>query len=108
MAEIAVVPAAPPSKLSKKLIELQIPTIQTIVIAISNTVEPVGFPRLFPAISNNETTKAAMLCPMNLGNGDNFFISSQSPINPSASAGSINDEARKKLLRVKFDKSKDM
>ena len=77
-------------------------------MTISNTVEPVGFPRLFPAISNSETTKAAMLCPMNLGNGDKFFISSQSPINPSASAGSINDEARKKLSREKSDKSMEM
>jgi ABC-type tungstate transport system substrate-binding protein len=43
---IATVPAAPPSKLSKKLIELHIPTIQITVIAASRIVIPVGFPML--------------------------------------------------------------
>ena len=46
MEEIATVPAAPPSKLSKKLIELQIPTTQIIVITESKMADPVGLPTL--------------------------------------------------------------
>jgi hypothetical protein len=50
--EIATVPAAPPSRLSKKLIELQIPTTQITVIIESKIFDPVGF----PTFSNYQNT----------------------------------------------------
>ena len=59
--EIATVPAAPPSKLSKKLMELQIPTTQKIVIAASKKLEPVGFATLFVIIKILAVKIPAML-----------------------------------------------
>ena len=43
-------PAAPPSILSKKFMELQIPTIQMNVMIASVIFEPVGFPTVSFAI----------------------------------------------------------
>ena len=40
----ATAPAAPPSRLSKKLMELLIPTIQTMVINASRSEFPEGLP----------------------------------------------------------------
>ena len=50
VAVTATVPAAPPSRLSKKLIELQIPTTQMVVIIASSHLWPVGLPTVFSAI----------------------------------------------------------
>ena len=106
MAEIAAVPAAPPSKLSKKLIELQIPTTQITVIKTSAKVDPVGFATLLPKTNAAATTRPATLCPINLGSGGRFFKSSHKPIKPIASAGPNTEVASKKLLTVKLEKAR--
>ena len=97
---IATVPAAPPSRLSKKLIELHIPTIHRIVIAASRTVIPVGFPILSFNIKIIATTRPAILCPINLGRGFKLFKSSHNPTKPITTAGPRMDVASQKLLQV--------
>ena len=57
--ETATVPAAPPSTLSKKLMELQIPTIQILVMTASRIFDDVGVPTVFPAIKTNDVNKPA-------------------------------------------------
>ena len=103
MDEIATVPAAPPSRLSKKFIELQIPTTQMIVITVSNMAEPVGLPTLSVAIKIPAVNMPATLCAINLGSGFKFFRSSHNPINPKASAGPNTEVASQKVLVVKFE-----
>ena len=55
--EMATVPEAPPSTLSKKFIELVIPTIHRVVIATSIIVFPVGLPRVLVAIKITAITR---------------------------------------------------
>ncbi len=98
-------PAAPPSKLSKKLIELQIPTTQMIVITESNICELVGFPTLLVAIKIKAVNRPAMVCATKRGSGGRFFISSQSPIKPRTNAGARTDVASQKVLLVKLETS---
>ena len=71
--EIATVPAAPPSRLSKKFIELHIPTTQITVIIESNICEPVGFPTLSPSINTAAVKRPATVWAINLGNGFRFL-----------------------------------
>jgi hypothetical protein len=97
---IATVPAAPPSKLSKKLIELHIPTIHITVITASKAVIPVGFPILSFHIKITATTTPAILCPINLGRGFRLFKSSHNPTKPITIAGPRTDVASQKLLQV--------
>ena len=101
--EIATLPAAPPSKLSKKLIALQIPTTQNIVNSESKNFDPVGFPTVSVTTKSTAVKMPARLCAINLGRGFKFFISSQSPISPSAKAGAKTDVASQKVLAVKFE-----
>ena len=53
-AEIATVPEAPPSTLSKKLIEFVMPTIQTMLMIKSRILLPVGLPNEFVATNTTE------------------------------------------------------
>ena len=101
--EIATVPAAPPSRLSKKFIELHIPTTQITVIIESNICDPVGFPTLFPSINTAAVNRPATVWAINLGNGFRFFRSSQSPIKPKSNAGPRTDVANQKVVDVKFE-----
>jgi hypothetical protein len=101
--EIATVPAAPPSKLSKKFIELHIPTTQKIVITASKMFEPVGLPTLFVTIKTLAVNIPAILCAINRGRGDKFFMSSHKPISPRTSAGPRTDVANQKVVDVKSE-----
>jgi hypothetical protein len=101
--EIATVPAAPPSRLSKKFIELHIPTTQKTVMIESNICDPVGFPTLFPSINTAAVNRPATVWAINLGNGFRFFRSSQSPIKPKSNAGPRTDVASQKVVDVKFE-----
>ena len=103
MDEIATVPAAPPSKLSKKFIELQIPTTQITVIIESKIEDPVGFPILSVIIKMLAVNTPAKVWAINLGNGFRFFRSSQSPIKPKSNAGPRTDVANQKVIDVKFE-----
>ena len=103
MDEIATVPAAPPSRLSKKLIELQIPTTQITVIIESNIAEPVGFPTLSVKIKTPAVKTPAILCAINRGRGCKFFKSSHKPIKPRNNAGPKTEVASQKVLVVKFE-----
>ena len=103
MEEIATVPAAPPSKLSKKFIELQIPTTQITVIIESNIAEPVGFPTLSVAIKIPAVNMPATLWAINLGSGFKFLRSSHKPIKPKASAGPNTEVANQNVLVVKLE-----
>ena len=105
IAEIAAVPAAPPSKLSKKFIELLIPTTQKTVNKISKNIEPVGFAILLFTINTIEIKIPDILCAINLKNGDRFFMSSHNPTKPIAIAGPKTDVANQKLLIVEFEKN---
>ena len=102
--EIATVPAAPPSKLSKKFIELQIPTIQTTVIIESKIVEPVGFPILSVIIKMLAVNTPAKVWAINLGKGGRFLMSSHKPISPNKSAGPRTEVASQKVLDVNCEK----
>ena len=53
-AAIASAPDAPPSILSKKLMELVIPTIKRVVIGISIQLFPKGLPKVFVATKSIE------------------------------------------------------
>ena len=53
-AAIASAPDAPPSILSKKLMELVIPTIKRVVIGISIQLFPKGLPKVFVATKSVE------------------------------------------------------
>ena len=101
----ATVPAAPPSRLSKKLIELQIPTTQIIVMIESNITEPVGLPTLSVAIKIPAVNTPAILWAINLGSGFKFLRSSHRPIKPRSSAGPSTEVASQKVLVVKFETS---
>ena len=103
MDEIATVPAAPPSRLSKKLIELQIPTTQITVMIESKTAEPVGLPTFLVAIKIPAVNMPATLCAINLGSGFRFLRSSHHPIKPSSNAGPSTEVASQKVLVVKFE-----
>jgi hypothetical protein len=59
--ETAIVPAAPPSKLSKKFTELQMPTIQIVVMIASTSFDPVGVPTVLEAISSADVKIPAMV-----------------------------------------------
>jgi len=102
-AEIATVPAAPPSRLSKKLIELQIPTTQIIVIMESKKDEPVGLPTFFVIIKIIAVKIPANDWAINLGSGERFFKSSHKPISPSKSAGPSTEVASQKVVEVKLE-----
>jgi hypothetical protein len=104
--EIAAVPAAPPSKLSKKFIELLIPTTQKTVNKISKKVEPVGFAILLFIINTIEIKIPDIVCAINLRSGDKFFMSSHNPTMPIAIAGPRTEVANQKLLKVEFEKNK--
>ena len=101
--EIATVPAAPPSRLSKKFIELHIPTTQITVIIESNICDPVGFPTLFPSTNTAAVNRPATVWAINLGNGFKFFKSSHKPIRPRISAGPRTDVANQKVVEVKSE-----
>jgi hypothetical protein len=105
MDEIATVPAAPPSKLSKKFIELQIPTIQKTVIIESNIEDPVGLPILSVIIKILAVNTPAKVWAINLGKGGKFLMSSHKPISPSKSAGPRTEVASQKVLVVNSEKS---
>ena len=94
--EIAAVPAAPPSKLSKKFIELHIPTTHRTVREISTIVDPVGFPILSDRTKHAATTIPAMVCAKNLGSGGKFVRSSHKPTIPIANAGAKTEVANRK------------
>ena len=100
---MATVPAAPPSKLSKKLIELQIPTTQITVMIESKTVEPVGLPTLSVITKIPAVNTPAILWAINRGSGCKFLKSSHRPIKPSRSAGPSTEVASQKVLVVKFE-----
>ena len=102
--EIATVPAAPPSKLSKKFIELQIPIIQTTVIIESKIEEPVGFPILSVIIKMQAVNTPAKVWAINLGRGAMFLMSSHKPIRPSNNAGPRTEVASQKVLEVNCEK----
>ena len=103
MDETATVPAAPPSKLSKKLIELHIPTTQTIVMIVSKISEPVGFPT-FSVVTRIIAVKTpAIVWATKRGSGGRFFMSSQRPINPRSNAGARTEVASQKVSTVKFE-----
>jgi hypothetical protein len=53
--EIATAPEAPPSTLSKKLIELLSPTMKRTVITASKIREPVGLPKVSDKIKTSAT-----------------------------------------------------
>jgi hypothetical protein len=105
MEEIATVPAAPPSKLSKKFIELQIPTIHTTVIIESKIDEPVGFPTLSVIIKILAVNTPASVWAINLGKGGRFLMSSHKPISPNNNAGPSTEVASQKVLEVNSEKS---
>jgi hypothetical protein len=102
--EIATVPAVPPSKLSKKFIELQIPTIHTTVIIESKIEDPVGFPILFVIIRMLAVNTPAKVCAINLGKGGKFLMSSHKPMSPSNNAGPSTEVASQKVLEVNCEK----
>ena len=102
--EIATVQAAPPSKLSKKFIELQIPTIHITVIIESKIEEPVGFPILSVIIKILAVNTPAKVWAINLGKGGKFLMSSHKPISPSNSAGPRTEVASQKVLDVNCEK----
>jgi len=103
--EIATVPAAPPSKLSKKLIELQIPTIHTTVIIESKIDEPVGLPTLSVISKILAVNTPASVWAINLGKGGKFLMSSHKPMSPSNNAGPSTEVASQKVLEVNSEKS---
>ncbi len=102
--EIAPVPAAPPSKLPKKFIELQIPTIQTTVIIESKNEEPVGFPILSVISKMLAVNIPASVWAINLGSGGKFLMSSHRPMSPSINAGPSTEVASQKVLDVNCEK----
>jgi hypothetical protein len=101
--ETATVPAAPPSKLSKKLIELHIPTTQTIVMNVSKISDPVGLPTFSVTISITAVNIPAIVWATKRGSGGKFFMSSQSPISPNINAGASTEVASQKVSTVKFE-----
>jgi hypothetical protein len=91
--------------LSKKLIELQIPTIHTTVIIESKIDEPVGLPTLSVISKILAVNTPASVWAINLGKGDKFFMSSHKPISPSNNAGPRTEVASQKVLEVNSEKS---
>jgi hypothetical protein len=91
--------------LSKKFIELQIPTIQTTVIIESKKEDPVGFPILSVIIRILAVNTPAKVWAKNLGKGDRFLMSSHRPISPRNSAGPRTEVASQKVLEVNSEKS---
>jgi len=85
--EIATVPDAPPSTLSKKLIEFVMPTIQKTVIRISRSVLPLGDPSVFDETRTKAIPKPTVFCATNLGHGEILLMSSINPIIPIRIAG---------------------
>ena len=69
----------------------------------SKSFDPVGFPTVSVTTKSKAVKIPAKLCAINLGSGFKFFISSQSPIIPSANAGPNTDVASQKVLDVKFE-----
>jgi hypothetical protein len=90
--------------LSKKFIELQIPTIQKTVIIESNIEDPVGFPMFSVIIKMLEVNTPAKVWAKNLGKGGRFFMSSHKPISPSNSAGPRTEVASQKVPEVNSEK----
>jgi hypothetical protein len=86
--------------LSKKFIELQIPTIHTIVIIESKIDEPVGLPTLSVISKIPAVNTPASVWAINLGRGDRFLMSSHKPISPSKNAGPSTEVASQKVLEV--------
>ena len=84
---IATVPAAPPSKLSKKLIELQTPTIHRVVTIPSIRMLLNGVPSVLVEMRAKETIKPAPVCAAKRGHGSKPFRSSNNPIADIAIAG---------------------
>ena len=103
IAAIASAPDAPPSILSKKLMELVIPTIKRVVISISIQLFPEGLPRVFVATKSAEIANPKRLWMINLGHGLNFLKSSIKPTIPMIIAGINTVEARKNVSLEKSD-----
>lgn len=95
--EIAEVPVAPPSILSKKLIELHIPTIHKIVIIASTKLLPVGFPKSSARIINIVVIIPKNVCAINLESALSPLKSSTKPTIANVIAGPKIDIASKKF-----------
>jgi hypothetical protein len=91
--------------LSKKFIELQIPTIHTTVIIESKIEEPVGLPILSVIIKILAVNTPAKVWARNLGKGGRFLMSSHKPISPNNNAGPRTEVASQKVLEVNSEKS---
>ena len=85
--ETATVPAAPPSKLSKKLIELHIATIHTILMMSFINSLPKGAAAKLRLRRKTATRMATMVCVINLGRAGKPRMSSIKPIKPKTAAG---------------------
>ena len=102
----ATAPAAPPSRLSKKFMELVIPTTQKMVIAASRAVFPVGFPMVLVAIRKIAVKIPASDWAIKRGSGGRFLRSSRKPIKPRIAAGTSSDDAIQISPPVRFLKIK--
>ena len=105
IAAIASAPDAPPSILSKKLMELVIPTIKRVVIGISIQLFPKGLPRVFVVTKSAEIAIPNKLWMINLGHGLSFLRSSTRPTIPIMIAGIKTLEARRNVSLEKSEAS---
>ena len=108
IAAIASAPDAPPSILSKKLMEFVIPTIKRVVIGISIQLFPKGLPRVFVATNSAEMAIPNRVWIINLGHGLSFLRSSIRPTIPMIIAGIKTLEARKNVSLEKSEVNEAM
>jgi len=104
---IAIVPDAPPSILSKKLIELVTPTNQKTVTAKSITRSPEGEPKVFVTTKIDAENVATIFCATKRGHGLSWRTSSINPMVASKTAGTKMVLARRKVCFVKLVKNAD-